>query len=412
VKTNQRGTTLWSVGASWEVSKEPGYRLNSVLPYLRARVTYGAAGNIDHSQSHYPTIAVVNNSLTNFRESWLLHPGNPSLRWEQVNTLNVAIDWKSNRQRVSGSIEYYDKRASDLLGLSLMDPTTGIPIGGNYKMNYGGLRTRGWDVQISTRNLVGKFSWNTQFLLNHSSNKITYYNGPEFMVSQHFTGTPLKEGSSVDLLYMLPWYGLSPQNGMPLILVDGELTEDETKYADYYLNFPKENLLVAGTRVPTLTGSLRNTCAFKGFELSALISFKTGHVFRRNSIGPGQEYLSNEPIYHTDYFKRWQQPGDEKHTDVPAWAENTAPNQRFAVYQYSEALIIQGDAVRLQDVQLSYTFGKRITDNLPISRLRFYAYARNLGIIWRANRFDIDPEYPNANYPAPKTFACGVQVDF
>src|SRR5690606_24237736 len=53
VKTNQRGTALWSIGGSWEVSKERFFR--SALPYLRLRTTYGSAGNIDKTQSHYPT---------------------------------------------------------------------------------------------------------------------------------------------------------------------------------------------------------------------------------------------------------------------------------------------------------------------------------------------------------------------
>lgn len=412
VKTNQRGTALWSAGGSWEISGEPFYPLSDRLPYLRMRATYGSAGNIDHSQSQYPTIVVVNNAITNVRESRLTHPGNPSLRWERVNTVNLGLDWKSRGQRVSGSMEYYDKRAKDLLGLSLMDPTTGIPIGGNYKMNYGTLRTRGWDLQLNTRNIVGAFSWDSHLLLNHSSNSITHYNGPESTVSQHFTGTPLKEGHSVDLLYALPWYGLSPVNGMPLIMHEGALTDDESRYAGYFLNFPKENLIVAGTRVPTISGSLRNTFSFAGLEVSALIAFKAGHVFRRGSIGPGQEYLDATPVYHTDYFKRWQRPGDEKRTHVPAWAPTPAPNQRFAVYQNAEVLVTEGDVVRLQDVQFAYTLRKATFGRLPVKRVRLYAYARNPGIIWKANEHGIDPDYPNANYPAPRTYSCGIQVDF
>lgn len=168
VKTNQRGTALWSVGGSWDLSKEPFYEV-AWLPYLRLRTTYGSAGNIDKSQSHYPTIAISMNTITGYRQAVLQQAGNPSLRWEQVNTFNAGVDWRLPGNRISGSMEYYDKHARYLLGDNMMDPSTGV--GSNFKINYANLRTRGWDLQLNSLNLTGAFRWETGVLVNYTYNR-------------------------------------------------------------------------------------------------------------------------------------------------------------------------------------------------------------------------------------------------
>ncbi|RQP18364.1 MAG: SusC/RagA family TonB-linked outer membrane protein [Parapedobacter sp.] len=409
VKTNQRGVALWSIGGSWDVSKAHFYQMEW-LPYLRVRATYGSAGNIDKSQSHYPTISLSNNPITNLPYAVLMHPGNPSLRWEQVNTFNFGLDIHMLNRRLTGSIEYFNKHAKHLLGANIVGPTTGVAPGSTYKMNYANLLTTGWDVQLTSRNLMGEFQWETTLLLNQSQNRVTSYRGPEQTnIAGIIENTPVQVGKSVDLIYAIPWQGLNPQTGQPLVYLDGEVTDD---YAAYYRTLTWDQLIVAGSRVPRLFGSMRNTVSWKRVEMGVLISFKTGHVFRRSSMGPGQEYSTTSPVYHMDYFRRWKQPGDELNTSVPAWAETTAPNQRNAVYTNSEALITKGDVIRLQDISLAYTLGNDAIRRLPFSRVRLYAYARNLGILWRANDYGIDPDYANAAYPASRRFSLGLQMEF
>lgn len=406
VKANQRGTALWSLGASWDVSGESFYNLEQI-PYLRLRMTYGSAGNIDKSQSHFPTIQVGTNNITGLPQSNLRHPGNPSLRWEQVNTFNMGVDWHMYSNRIRGSIEYYHKHAKHLLGDNLMDPTLGL--GMNYKVNYASLLTRGWDFQLTSNNLTGPLEWTTNLLLSYTANRVTSYNAPNQLFSTYFTNHPVVNGKSVDLIYSLPWYGLNPANGYPLVVVDGELTSD---FINYYNNLKVEDLLANAVRVPPYFGSLQNNFTFRGIELGFLITYKFGHHFRRNSISPGQEYVVNAPVYHMDYFKRWQKPGDEAITNVPAWADSYGAFQRDYLYKYSEILVTRGDHVRIQDATLSYTFERHNLRKLNLEQLRFFVYARNIGILWRANRNSIDPDYNNADYTMPRSMALGLQVTF
>jgi TonB-linked SusC/RagA family outer membrane protein len=410
VESNKKGTALWSIGTSWEISQESFYPTDSWLHYLRLRSTYGSAGNVDKTQSQYPTITVSTNGITQLPQATLNSPGNRFLKWEQVNTLNLGLDFKSVNNRISGSIEYYYKRAKDLLGSNSLDPTTGIGLTSGYKINYAGLDTKGWDIELNSRNINGILKWESSILISHSENKITRLSAPKQLYAiNYINGQIPEQGKSVDLVYALPWNGLSSSDGMPVVYVNGMPTTQASVYEGYILNIPYGQLVNAGTSVPKIFGSVRNTISWKNFQLSAIISFKAGHVFRRTSIGPGQEYLSS-PVYHMDYFKRWKQPGDELLTNVPA-ASQTNVSARSQFYQQSEILITKGDAVRLQDINLIYTMtnGKQ---RFPFKTAKLYCYLSNLGIIWKANKFGIDPDYFNADYPPPGTVSFGIQLNF
>ncbi|WP_262249109.1 SusC/RagA family TonB-linked outer membrane protein [Parapedobacter soli] len=411
VKTNQKGTALWSVGGSWDIAREPFYKVTA-LPHLRLRATYGSAGNIDKSQSHYPTINVQTNGITNLRQSTLSSPGNPSLGWEQVNTANLGIDWAIKNQRISGSFEGYHKRATNLLGAMLTDPTLGIPSNSTFKTNYGNMEVVGYDLQVTSRNLTGRFGWNTTLLISGSRNRITYLDrSVQRNAMRYVTNYVPVEGMSRDIVYAMPWHGLDGSNGLPVVVVDGQRTTEAPAYRAFADNLPYDGLVKAGVDVPPVFGSLRNGFEWRGFSADFLLTFKFGHVFRRKSIASGQEYVTFAPQYHMDYFKRWQKAGDEARTVVPAWQENY-DFYLWQYYTYSEALVTKGDIIKLQDVSLRYRFNQRNDKRVWLEDWSVYAYFRNFGTVWRANKQGIDSDYPNTDYPAPLHISFGIQATF
>jgi TonB-linked outer membrane protein, SusC/RagA family len=411
VKANQKGVPLWSIGGSWDISKERFYPIAAYVPYVRIRSTYGIAGNVNKSVTHFPTIQ-YSSASTVLNMATLTSVGNPSLRWEKVSTLNLGLDWRAFGNRVSGSVEAYFKKGADLIGDDYMDPTTGIS--GSYKINYANIETQGWDVQLSTRNVTGQFNWTTTVLSSWVRNKVTHFNTNEVTSIARFlsgSSAPPTVGASRDVVYMLPWHGLSPADGLPIVFMYGEQTSAYATYYSEYMDYTK--LLTAGTSVPVNYGSIRNVFGWQGLELSALLTWKAGYVFRRSSMIPFGEYNRD---YHEDYFKRWQKPGDEKVTDVPAFIpieEQTAQNVGAgSIYRDSEALITKGDHIRLQEVSLGYTMPQGLFKRLPLQSIRFSIYARNLGVVWKANKQGIDPDYSDARYPAPRSFSFGVQCNF
>lgn len=412
VNTNQKGVPLWSAGGSWELSKENFYRFRA-LPYVRLRVTYGSSGNVNPDVSAFPIFSYAGtDTRTKLPRAALTSAGNPNLRWEKVNTFNAGVDMGWFGNRITGSMEYYWKDAYDLIGVDFMDPTSGIIKGAvpalENRINYADLQTHGVDIQLNAGILKTGFSWDAGVIFNYNRNRITHYSTAEVNnISTYFVSPPPTVGRSKDVIYMLPWYGLDHQSGRPLVEVNGVLGMD---YREYYSGTTVDDLLVAGVTTPPYFGSFRNTFSYRGFQLSANIIWKAGHVFRRSSISPGAEY--NGPgSYHMDYFRRWKQPGDERFTDVPA-ASETYNTYEASAYSRSAALITSGDYVRLQDINLSYTHRSERLRSAGVEQIRLFCYVRNVGLLWTKNDAGIDPEYIDVAYPAPRTYALGINVEF
>jgi TonB-dependent starch-binding outer membrane protein SusC len=412
VATNQKGVPLWSVGAAWLVSDAPFYSLDW-LPSLKLRATYGIAGNTNRSVTAFPTMSyAAADAVSRLPYGILRSAGNPRLRWEKTATLNLGLDFGLRNDRVTGSLEYYRKQGSDLLGDVFLDPTSGIlsSPGGftRNRVNYADVRTRGVDLTLSSRNLTGKLRWQTDLLFSYVDDEVTGYdaNATSAVASFLTTAPPPRTGYPIQGIYSYRWHGLSPEAGDPLVPVGGRLGTDYTTFQN---SLTPDSLLLHGSAVPTFFGSLRNTLSWGQFSLSANLLWKAGFYFRRGSIRYNTLYANGQA--HVDYRGRWQKAGDEQHTQVPS-APLTLNTRREDFYANSEVLVERGDHVRLQDINLSYTFSRLRWPSLPLRDLRLFLYARDLGILWRANRQGLDPEYLNTSYPPSRSLAFGVQANF
>jgi hypothetical protein len=117
------------------------------------------------------------------------------------------------------------------------------------------------------------------------------------------------------------------------------------------------------------------------------------------------------PTINSDYTLRWQKPGDELATNVPSLVYPSNANRNL-FYQNSSVLVQKADQVRLQNISLSYSFQKSNYKKLPVSEVQVYVYANNLGLLWKANKLGIDPDF-NATFlmPDPKTISIGIRAN-
>src|SRR5690606_25066964 len=156
----------------WEISNESFYKLDA-LPYLKLRATHGYTGNVNNSMSALTTLNFRSlSSKTRLPYAIIANPPNPSLRWEQVATWNIGADFAIRNSRISGSIEYYNRKSTDVISAEPADITTGF---NRLTRNSAQLRNRGMDVNIASRNLHGVFSWNTNVLFSLNKTKVEKY---------------------------------------------------------------------------------------------------------------------------------------------------------------------------------------------------------------------------------------------
>jgi len=401
-KTNNKVTPLWSAGIGWVASKESFYDFPAI-PYLRLRATYGYNGNIYQNGAAYLIGYYSTAPATGLPVISSTTAPNSELRWEKVRNINLAADIATKNNRITASLEYFKKNGQDLIQPTNLALQTGYS---TYMANTASTETQGYDLTITSRNTTGVLRWSTSLLLSHVKDKVVKFDAPLTAYSMPYD--LIVKGKPLDAVFSYKWAGLNPENGNPMGSLGGQASED---YMGIMNNFNPDSLIFNGSARPTTFGALRNDFEYKRFSLSVNITYQLGFVFRRPGLNPDYDGILQSG-QHSDYAKRWQQPGDEKNTDVPSMTYPGNSNRTF-FYQNSAVLIEKGDHIRLQDIRLSYAIPNLKLNNSNVLNLQVYGYANNIGIIWRKNKQGIDPlAYGTTSYPMPLSLSFGISAKF
>ncbi len=406
VNTNRKGIPLWSAGLAWKASNQDFYHL-AWLPYLNVRVTYGSSGNVNNSISALTTLYRNDPSyqFTNLPSADIRYLANPDLRWEKVNTLNAGLDFALKENILGGSVEYYRKRSVDVIGLQMLDPTTGL---GAAFTNSADINGQGLDIQLNLQPVNrGGFKWQATLQFNYVMYELTRYLLPPTTNGYVSTGANLFPivGRNPYSLVSYRWAGLDPATGDPRGYINKQVSND---YAAL-VQTPLSDQVVDGPALPPFFGNMLNTFSWKGLSLSTNITYRLGYYFRRNTIAYGSLFSTGNG--HSDYLKRWQKPGDEQFTNVPSMIYPNPSVARDQFYTSSEITVEKGDHIRLDDIRLSYNFNKRADSRLFFNRLQLYTYITNLHVlIWKANKAGLDPDAPSG-LPLPRSISIGCRID-
>lgn len=412
VNTNQKSVPLYSTGIAWNLSKENFYHL-SWLPDLKFRATYGYNGNINKSATAVTTIrkqSATGSNYTPLVESYIDNPGNPDLRWEKVRIINLGLDFASKNNIISGSLEYYTKKGTDLFGYLPIASSTGFT---SFFGNTADINGNGLDITLNSKNIVTDgFKWTSNFLLTYVLDKVTKYDtkttSASYIISSTATTIAPLTNRPLYAIYSYRWAGLDGQTGDPQGYLNNKVSRD---YASILANTSSDDMVYSGPSRPTTYGSFRNNLSYKNFTLSINVIYKLNYYFRKASMTS-----SNLPYSATtDYYNRWQKPGDELTTHVPSIQFPPYDTSRDKFYQYSSVLVDKGDHIRLQDISLSYDVDKHKWRRMPFKNIQFYSYINNVGILWRANKDHLDPDLNTSStlsYPLPRTISLGIKTQF
>ncbi len=403
IASNDKWQPLWSSGFLWNIDKEGFYKVD-FLSSLKIRATYGFNGKAVIDYPAYATMEYVEpNTVTGLMYAYMINPPNPNFRAERVGIFNVAIDFAFKSNRFSGTLEYYTKNGKDIVARNMVDPTVGFDNVVQNSANYFG---RGIEVNLATVNIKRRqFSWSTNWMFSYKRNIAKKFNNkPSSVLSYMGEGivtTPL-EGKDLYAIFALPFAGLDHNTGEPIGWLNGEKSMD-------YLSLttvPVNQARVMGSALPIYAGFVRNTWTFKNLTLSANLQYKFKFFFRRNSV----EYVgfANYWSGNSDYDQRWQKPGDELTTDVPAFTYPMDPTKQD-FYRYSDVLIEPGDQIKLKDINLSYNLD-RLSSKLKNASLYFNLDNLNL-ILWKKTKYPVDSDFVY-NIPSPKTYTLGVNLIF
>ncbi|AEV96636.1 hypothetical protein A4D02_20925 [Niastella koreensis] len=405
VNTNRKWKPLWSTGGSWDISKESFYDLKW-MSSLRVRASYGYSGNPGNVSAlptiQYNTIPAV---MTNLPAATTKDAPNPSLRWEKVQMINEAIDFSLFHNRISGSIDVFQKRSTDLIAPNPLAPATGVDV---IYMNVADLEGKGFDIAVHSKNIQGAFQWQTDVSLSRSKTIIKRVFKQRYNTSEYLDyGVNASDGIMAYGMSSYKWAGLDPATGNPRGYLANKISTDYNAILNDSIN----NQVFNGSAVPLVFGFLKNSFSWKRFTLSANINYRLDFYFRKPAISYSD--LSNSWQGNADYAARWQKSGDEQFTSVPSFIY-PLNQSRDKFYQYSAINVLRGDNIRLQDLRLQYDWGSRQKKTV-VKNWQVFVYVNNLNaILWRKNNSNLDPDYTGGMgfiTPPAKSWTIGINAN-
>lgn len=405
VSTNDRWKPLWSAAAGWVLSAEKFYNVDW-LPFLKLKATYGHSGNLDLSKSALPVAGIAADPVTGLPYARINTLNNPSLRWEQVSQFNIGFEFRSKNNRLTGTAEYYQKTGTDLYGTAPYDYTTWGQSNSITK-NVAAMQGNGIDLLVNSLNTTGILQWQSTLLFNFNSNRTTAY----YQSSSYTIATLLGNGQVIKPVIGKPLYGIAGYQwgglnaqGIPQGYLNGQLSTDYRGILNEARDkgFQQSGVVYVGSALPRFTGSLINNLSWRGFELAVNVSYKLGYYFKKTALNYGSLFSTGNGT--AEYANRWQKPGDELVTHVPAMLYPANTN-RDQFYGGAAIHILKGGHARLQYINLAYNLQTKTV------RWKLYANIANLGILWRANKQQLDPDYEGTQPPV-RSYALGLTANF
>jgi len=406
--TNDKWSPLWSLGGGWVISNENFYNQN-IIKYLKLSITYGVSGNVDLAKIAVPVANSGTDNYTNLPIESVQTINNPDLTWEQSYQTNIKLDFKTKSNILGGSFEYYHKKGTNLYGPTPYDYTAG-GYSNTIVTNVADMKANGIDIQLESNNINRELKWNTNFIFNYNISKTTKYNTRQ----SNNVGYLLQNGSTINPIVGMPLYAIAAYKwggldsyGNPQGYLNNELTTDYTAInsSTFTDGFNGGSFKYIGTSSPKYFGSIFNSFRYRKWQFNFNITYKLAYYLFKPSLS--YTSLADYGIGY-DYNKRWKKSGDEKTTNVPSFIFPLNA-ERDLFYGSSEANIINGGQMRLQFINLSYTLNK-VKRDFPLE-INLFCNAQNIGIIWKSNKSNIDPDNLEGMTP-PKLYTLGIKATF
>ncbi len=406
-----RWGTFPSFSAAWRLSSEGFLADVSWINDLKIRGGWGQTGN-QSGLTDYAYLQLYNvnrvawfvtgqeNALPTTNQANLR---TRDLRWETTTQSNIGLDFTGFANRLTVNLDYYDKKTTDMLMYATVP--TGAAQVGSIMRNEGVMRNKGFEVNVSSKNLVNNFKWSTDFNISFNRNKLTdlelqkIYSTArtaDFVDDYVVRNEP---GRSLGGFFGYISDGVDPETGELRyrdVNGDGRISSSDRTYI--------------GDPNPDFTFGLTNNFNYKGFNLSIFLQGSYGNdIFNASRIETEGMYDGkNQSIRVLD---RWRVPGQE--TSIPKAGFDLKNSSYF---------VEDGSYLRVKNVSLSYAIKTASLSRLGITRLQPFVSVSNLLTLTKYTGFDPEVNQWGNNgavqgidwgtYPQSRSFVMGLNLEF
>lgn len=403
-----------SAGLAWNVSQEDFLKDNNYISNLKLHTSFGLTGNSEIDP--YKSLGLVSASTTLFNGArvpslYVNNMPNPDLKWEKTAQFDAGFNLGLFQNRLNFDVSYYLKNTTDLLLDCPVPHSTGYS---TIFKNIGSVRNQGVDIMVNATPIQGEFTWNSTLNLNFNKNEITKLGDTDadiYMDDWVNGGTILRVGESMGSFYGVVREGF-------WTVEDYEAGKCEKTQIGHARRSESKEIL--GKGLPDWTGSWINNFSYKGFDLTVDFQFVWG-------VDAWQRFM------HSTY-DRFGITNGLKNILYDAYDGTNPETMQQMIYLANSGhkggdttsdsqWICNGSYLRLNMLQLGYTFDSSIAKKIGLSGLRVYASGNNLFLITASDFLGYDPESTSStskfgqnmtffSYPRARTFTFGVNVTF
>lgn len=420
-----------SVAAGWRLSEENFFKENESLGFisnLKLKVSWGRLGNQNIGNYPYQSVYELGQNYpfgdTYTQGAAVTTAVDPTIKWEETETIDGGLEAVFWNGLLSVNASYFNRRTYDILYKPSGSVSTilGQKIS---EMNTGELKNFGWEFEVGHRNKIGDVSYNVNANLSIIKNKLTtlgvgnveQLNGMVGNGSDLFIGYPIQmyygyvsDGVFLDENDIKSWYDQSKVTPNPQ---PGDIRYKDISGPDGVPDGkidPNYDRVYLGSRIPKFTFGLNLGVEYKGLDLSVLLQGVAGVTGMLDGFA-GWAFRGDGNI------QKWQAEGrfdPANPTRYPAYprledlSNSTTPNIVTSDFWTQDASYI-----RLKNIQLGYTFPKKMLQAAKISNLRVYVQAEN-PLCWNKYKPGWDPEINTSGnyYPILATYTFGVNFKF
>ena len=424
---DHRWGNFWSAGAGWLINKERWFNV-SWINMLKVKASIGSQGNDGIGSFLYTDrYSIVNDGAGNVSLNWTGY-GNKDITWETNTNMNVGVDFGMFNGRLSGTVEYFTRKTTDMLYSFGVPGHLGFL---SYYDNVGDMKNSGIEIDlqgvlVNTKNV----RWSVNANATHVKNKVLKIADENksigvqghagFESGNKFVG----EGLSLYTFYLPMYAGTDKETGEPMWYkdeyeydADGNVMRDETKSPivknrTVTKTYSEATDYLCGAAVPDLYGGFGTSIEFYGVDFGVNFTYQIGgltydgqYASQMSSPTSG----STGTNIHRDIYNAWSEKGEEN--NVPRWQYN---DQYSA--SSSDRFLTSASYLNIQNAQLGYTIPAKLTKKFGVSMLRVYVAADN---IWYwSKRQGLDPRQSfsggsSAAYYAPvRTISGGINIQF
>ncbi|HEU4552354.1 MAG TPA: TonB-dependent receptor [Chitinophaga sp.] len=450
-KFRERWGYFPTVGVGWVISQEPFMQSQHVFSFLKLRGSWGILGNDNIPTNAYINTATVN--LPYFYDgaislgSALQETKDLNLKWESTNQFDVGFEFTLLKERLSGEVDYYNKKTKDALTVVNIPSILGDP-NNTYITNAASFKNTGYEISLNWKdNITKDLGYSVGGNITFNKNEITNLAGGQALlggnVGQQSFVTRTDNGYPVASFYVLQSLGIfqsqeeidnyKDKNGN---VIQPGARPGDLKYQDYNGDgvIDDNDKQFVGSYQPKFYYGFNVGLNFKGFDLTADFYGNGGNKIYNGKKAFRYENTDNIEADYAD--KRWK-PDRPSATD-PALLLSSTPASTYFVES--------GAFLRCNNLTVGYSLPSDKLKAIGITRFRVYLTSQNLFTLKKFSGFS--PELPGGTidfdnsinnrtntrsstanstnntsgildagielnaYPTTRTFAFGVNVSF